>query len=84
MISDGYGTRFVNAYPFNCYLMVVHVCVCVCRFTKMFDENTTCLYLGSIAMRWLAVRIDTLAGNVYTLECKADLKVFIPLLLSDQ
>lgn len=31
------------------------------RFTKMFDENTTCLYLGSIAMRWLAVRIDTLA-----------------------
>jgi len=51
----------------------------------MFDENTTCLYLGSIAMRWLAVRIDTLAGNVYTLERKADLRVFIPiLLLSDQ
>jgi hypothetical protein len=80
LISGGYGTRIVNAYPFNLYLMVVHVC----RFTKMFDENTTCLYLGSIAMRWLAVRIDTLAGNVYTLECKADLEVFIPILLSDQ
>jgi len=50
----------------------------------MFDENTTCLYLNSIAMRWLAVRIDTLAGNVYTLEHKSDLKVFIPILLSDQ
>lgn len=50
----------------------------------MFDENTTCLYLGSIAMRWLAIRIDTLAGNVYTLELKADLKVSIPILLSDQ
>jgi hypothetical protein len=58
--------------------------MCVCRFTKMFDENTTCLYLYSIAMRWLAVRIDTLAGNIYTLECKADLKVFIPILLSYQ
>lgn len=81
MISHGYGTRFVNDYPLNLYFMVVH---CVCRFTKMFDENTTCLYLGSIAMRWLAVRIDTLAGNVYTLERKADLKVFIPILLSDQ
>jgi len=56
----------------------------VCRFAKMFDENTTCLYLSSIAMRWLAVRIDTLAGNVYTLDRKADLKVFIPVLLSDQ
>ncbi|XP_023713114.1 multidrug resistance-associated protein 5 isoform X5 [Cryptotermes secundus] len=31
------------------------------RFMKMFDENTTCLYLCCIAMRWLAVRIDTLA-----------------------
>lgn len=31
------------------------------RFTKLFDENTTCLYMCSIAMRWLAVRIDTLA-----------------------
>ncbi|PSN45519.1 hypothetical protein C0J52_13173 [Blattella germanica] len=31
------------------------------RFTKLFDENTTCLYLSTIAMRWLAVRIDTLA-----------------------
>jgi hypothetical protein len=40
----------------------------------MFDENTTCLYLGSIAMRWLAVRIDTLAGNVYKLEHEADVK----------
>jgi hypothetical protein len=48
----------------------------------MFDENTTCLYLGSLAMRWLAVRIDTLAGNVYTLERKADLKVSVPILLS--
>ncbi|XP_069692470.1 ATP-binding cassette sub-family C member 5-like isoform X3 [Periplaneta americana] len=33
----------------------------ITRFTKMFDENTTCLYLCCIAMRWLAVRIDTLA-----------------------
>jgi len=65
-------------------LIIIYDCTCVCRFAKMFDENTTCLYLNSIAMRWLAVRIDTLAGNVYTLERKADLKVFIPILLSDQ
>jgi hypothetical protein len=45
----------------------------------MFDENTTCLYLGSLAMRWLAVRIDALAGNVYALEHKAGLKVSVPI-----
>jgi hypothetical protein len=33
---------------------------------KMFDENTTCLYLCCIAMRWLAIRIDTLAGDTGT------------------
>ncbi|XP_021928372.1 multidrug resistance-associated protein 5-like isoform X2 [Zootermopsis nevadensis] len=45
------------------------------RFTKMFDENTTCLYLCSIAMRWLAVRIDTLA--VTTICITAFLTIFL-------
>ncbi|XP_063238702.1 ATP-binding cassette sub-family C member 5-like isoform X1 [Bacillus rossius redtenbacheri] len=31
------------------------------KFMQMFDENTTCLFLSSIAMRWLAVRVDSLA-----------------------
>jgi hypothetical protein len=50
----------------------------MCRFTKMFDENTTCLYLSCIAMRWLAVRIDTLAGDVHRLQHKSkEINIFI-------
>nr|CAD7196531.1 unnamed protein product [Timema douglasi] len=33
----------------------------IAKFNQMFDENTTCVYLYSIAMRWLAIRVDTLA-----------------------
>nr|CAD7428538.1 unnamed protein product [Timema monikensis] len=34
----------------------------IAKFNQMFDENTTCVYLYSIAMRWLAIRVDTLAA----------------------
>ncbi|XP_075225195.1 ATP-binding cassette sub-family C member 5-like isoform X10 [Lycorma delicatula] len=31
------------------------------KFSKLFDQNTTCLYICCIAMRWLSLRIDTLS-----------------------
>ncbi|KAK7871844.1 hypothetical protein R5R35_006438 [Gryllus longicercus] len=31
------------------------------RFTYMYDENSTCLYLCNVAGRWLAIRMDKLA-----------------------
>lgn len=40
----------VDAYFVSCF-----------SFTKMFDENSKYLFMCSVAMRWLAVRIDTLS-----------------------
>ncbi|XP_046413794.1 ATP-binding cassette sub-family C member 5-like isoform X2 [Neodiprion fabricii] len=34
------------------------------KFNCMFDENSQCMFMCSIAMRWLAVRVDCLSATV--------------------
>ncbi|RZF41687.1 hypothetical protein LSTR_LSTR011622 [Laodelphax striatellus] len=34
------------------------------KFSKIFDQNTTCVYMCCIAMRWLSLRIDFLSVMV--------------------
>ncbi|XP_046735959.1 ATP-binding cassette sub-family C member 5-like [Diprion similis] len=34
------------------------------KFNCMFDENSQCMFMCSIAMRWLAVRVDSLSATV--------------------
>ncbi|XP_049784176.1 ATP-binding cassette sub-family C member 5-like isoform X4 [Schistocerca cancellata] len=33
----------------------------ISKFVQLFDENSTCSFLSMVSMRWLAVRIDSLA-----------------------
>lgn len=33
----------------------------ISKFTTTFDQNTTCLYMATIGIRWLALRIDSLS-----------------------